>query len=69
MPEWISLKVFAKKNTGTFSEGAIRWIIYKHDKEKVELPFLRRIGKKIVISQKKFDEWLENKKKNYTIRE
>lgn len=61
--EWITFKQFTKKNTLLFSEGALRRILLSR-KENGATHFVRKVGKKLFLSQKKFNEWLDTYKEN-----
>jgi hypothetical protein len=46
-----------------FSESSLRWIIF-NSKMNGASSFIRRVGRKILIDQDRFNVWIDDKKEN-----
>ena len=60
--EWIGFNEFTMRVSGSVTPGALRQIIFYKDKNGAS-HFIRRIGAKIYLSIKKYDEWIDKEGK------
>jgi gamma-glutamylcysteine synthetase len=61
---FLTVKEIAKLYKGTFSESSIRYLIF-HEKENGLIQHIRRIGRKILIDVKGFEEWINKQTAPY----
>jgi len=61
--DFMSLKEFCKKYSTLASMGRIRWLLFKSSETGADF-FVRRIGRKILVSPTLFFQWIEENKFN-----
>lgn len=63
LKDYMTINDFCKKYSNIISRGSLRWLLHKSDLNGSNY-FVRKIGKrKLVISPKLFEEWLENRER------
>lgn len=58
MPNYLTVKQMAAKHPA-FSESSLRYHIFNEEKNGIDKA-IKRVGRKILINENSFFEWLEN---------
>ena len=56
--KFYSVKAFVRRHSGCLTEGALRALIF-HDKDGFATKCVRRLGRKVVIDEAAFFQWLD----------
>jgi hypothetical protein len=59
--EWVTFKDFAKINKHLFSVPTLRKILHNRKENGLHVG-VRKVGKLLLISQKKFEQWIDKQK-------
>ena len=59
--EWVGYEEFVMRNGKVVPRGTFRKIIYAREKNGAS-SFVRKVGKRLLLSQKKFEEWVDAQK-------
>lgn len=62
MIEWVGFEEFAKVNKNALTPGSVRILALKRHKNGATY-FIRKVGKRLLFSQKKFEEWVDKGKR------